>query len=75
MKTTSTYEIEQYELHTMKYRVEAATEAEAITKLFQGEGRSGVTIVWSTSKWPKTSACPPMNTRSLLKPCKSWACR
>ncbi len=30
MKATSTYEIEQYELHTMKYRVKAATEAEAI---------------------------------------------
>ena len=38
MKATVTYEIEQYELHTMKYRVEAATEAEAIAKLFQGEG-------------------------------------
>ena len=37
MKTTLTYEIEQYELHTMKYRVEATTEAEAIAKLFQGE--------------------------------------
>ena len=37
MKATVTYEIEQYELHTMKYRVEAATEAEAIAKLFQGE--------------------------------------
>ena len=37
MKTTSTYEIEQYELHAMKYRVEAATEAEAIAKLLQGE--------------------------------------
>ena len=32
-----TYEIEQYELHAMKYRVEAANEAEAITKLFAGE--------------------------------------
>ena len=40
MNTTSTYEIEQYELHTMKYRVEAATEAEAIAKLFQGEGEA-----------------------------------
>ena len=38
MNATSTYEIEQYELHTMKYRVEAATEAEAIAKLFDGEG-------------------------------------
>ena len=38
MKATVTYEIEQYELYTMKYRVEAATEAEAIAKLFQGEG-------------------------------------
>ena len=40
MKTTSTFEIEQYELHTMKYRVEAANEAEAIAKLFQGEGEA-----------------------------------
>ena len=40
MKTTLTYEIEQYELHTMKYRVEAATEAEAIAKLFDGEGEA-----------------------------------
>lgn len=32
-----TYEIEQYELHAMKYRVEAASEAEAIAKLFAGE--------------------------------------
>ena len=32
-----TFEIEQYELHAMKFRVEAASEAEAIAKLFQGE--------------------------------------
>ena len=32
-----TFEIEQYELHAMKYRVEAANEAEAIAKLYQGE--------------------------------------
>ena len=32
-----TYEVEQYELHVMKYRVEAATEADAIAKMFQGE--------------------------------------
>ena len=31
------YEIEQYELHAMKYRVEAATPAEAIVKLLAGE--------------------------------------
>jgi len=31
------YEIEQYELHTTKFRVEAASEAEAIKKLFDGE--------------------------------------
>ena len=31
------YEIEQYEIHTMKYRVEASNEAEAIKKLFDGE--------------------------------------
>ena len=33
----STYEIEQYEVHTMKYRVEASNEAEAIKMLFDGE--------------------------------------
>jgi type III secretion system FlhB-like substrate exporter len=32
-----TYEIEQYELHAMKYRVEAANQAEAIALLFAGE--------------------------------------
>jgi hypothetical protein len=32
-----TFEIEQYELHSIKYRVEAASEAEAIAKLFRGE--------------------------------------
>ena len=31
------YEIEQYELHGQKYRVEADTEAEAIAKLLNGE--------------------------------------
>lgn len=31
------YEIEQYELHTMKYQITAANEAEAIVKLFDGE--------------------------------------
>ncbi len=30
------YEIEQYELHTMRYRVEAASEAQAIAKLLHG---------------------------------------
>ena len=34
------YEIEQYELHTMKYRVEAANEAEAVAKLIGGEGKA-----------------------------------
>ena len=33
-----TFQIEQYELHTAKYRVEATSEAEAIAKLFDGEG-------------------------------------
>ena len=28
-----TYEIEQYELHTMKKQVEASNESEAITKV------------------------------------------
>jgi hypothetical protein len=32
-----TYKIEQLELHVMEYQVEAATEAEAIAKLLQGE--------------------------------------
>jgi len=32
-----TFEIEQYELHTQTYRVQADTEAEAIAKLFNGE--------------------------------------
>ena len=32
-----TYEIEQYEIHTMKYRVEAKSEADAIKMLFDGE--------------------------------------
>lgn len=32
-----TYELEQYELHAMQYRVEATNEAEAIAKLFDGE--------------------------------------
>jgi len=30
------YEIEQYEVHAQTYRVEAASEAEAIVKLFDG---------------------------------------
>jgi hypothetical protein len=32
-----TFEIEQYELHSIKYRVEATSEAEAIVKLLGGE--------------------------------------
>ena len=35
-----TFEIEQYELHTQKYRVEAANEAKAIQNLFAGEGQA-----------------------------------
>ena len=35
-----TFEIEQYELHTMKYRVEASSEAEAVKKLFDGDGEA-----------------------------------
>ena len=31
------FEIEQYELHTAKYRVEAKNEAQAIARLFNGE--------------------------------------
>jgi hypothetical protein len=33
------YTIEQYELHSMKYEVEAKSEAEAIFKLLNGEGK------------------------------------
>jgi len=33
-----TYEIEQYELHVSKYRVQANSEDEALAKLFAGEG-------------------------------------
>ena len=32
-----TFEIEQYELHVMKYRVEANDEADAIAKLYKGQ--------------------------------------
>ena len=32
------YEIEQYEIHTSKYRVEAESEAEALTKFLDNEG-------------------------------------
>ena len=35
-----TFEIEQYELHSAKYRVQADSEAEAIAKLFAGEGEA-----------------------------------
>lgn len=34
------YEIEQYELHTSKFRVEAENEADAIAKLLDGEATS-----------------------------------
>jgi hypothetical protein len=34
------YEIEQYELHTTKYRVEANSEGEAVAKLFAGGGEA-----------------------------------
>ena len=32
------FEIEQYEIHTIKFQVEAKSKAEAIAKLFKGEG-------------------------------------
>jgi predicted aldo/keto reductase-like oxidoreductase len=35
-----TFEIEQYELHCMKYRVEADNEAAAIVKLLDGEAEA-----------------------------------
>jgi hypothetical protein len=35
-----TYSIEQYELHSQKYRVEATSEAEAIAKIYAGEGEA-----------------------------------
>lgn len=31
------YEIEQYEIHTQKYRIKATSEAEAVAKLLSGE--------------------------------------
>ena len=34
------YEIEQYELHAMTYRVEAKSEAEAIVKLLAGKAEA-----------------------------------
>jgi hypothetical protein len=34
------YEIEQYELHVQKYRVEAASEAEAVAKLLDGDAEA-----------------------------------
>ena len=37
MKTMQMYEIEQYELHAMKYRVQANSKAETIAKLLKGE--------------------------------------
>ena len=33
----ATFEIEQYEIHSQKFQVEANSEAEAIKKLFDGE--------------------------------------
>ena len=36
-----TFEIEQYELIAMKYRVEAASEAEAVHKVFAGDAGTG----------------------------------
>ena len=35
-----TFEIEQYEIHAQKYRVEANSEAEAIKMLFDGDGEA-----------------------------------
>jgi len=32
-----TFEIEQYEIHTQLYRIEAESEAEAVKRLFDGE--------------------------------------
>ena len=32
------FEIEQYEIHTIKFQVETKSKAEAIAKLFKGEG-------------------------------------
>ena len=36
----SVYEIEQYELHTMTYRVEADDPANAIVRLLDGEAEA-----------------------------------
>lgn len=32
-----TYQIEQFEIHVMKYRIEATSEVEAVLKLLDGE--------------------------------------
>ena len=34
------WEVEQYEIHIQTYRIEAANEAEAIKKLFDGEAET-----------------------------------
>ena len=34
------FEIEQYEIHTVKFQVEAKTKAEAIARVFNGEATS-----------------------------------
>jgi hypothetical protein len=39
-KIMPTYEIEQYELHTTKYRIEANSEGEAIANLFAGQSEA-----------------------------------
>ena len=50
------FEIEQYELHTAKYRVDAESEAEAIFKLFDGDvGRTR----------PAMRTAPPCRARRI----------
>jgi hypothetical protein len=34
------YEIDQYEIHVLRHKIQADNEADAITKLFQGEGEA-----------------------------------
>jgi len=34
------YDIDQYELHVLTHRIEADSEADAVIKLFQGEGEA-----------------------------------
>ena len=63
-----TYEIEQYELHVMRYRVEADNEADAIAKL-SWEKPSQSTTRWSLSRLPTTTGCQWRKTETWRTNC------